>query len=445
MNKFEWLCQKSGLEDNIQTRCVVFFLLQPSNLYDIYKRHCRKFEKYFKSGEIEESLIISIHESIQLFDETYMIFGAAVYFLAEASFYDEQIYNDLWNVCVMLDKKARRLWKRNKSHKKIYLNEPEEFTTALSKVLSSNLIRTDIVSKSIEDCEKFLETKSEDYLNVAEKYEVIQEADYDKFNIKLVTVEFLSKMFFFGSMMIALEAHHRILAEEEYSLCKNKEIDAKKELTNVTRTLGKKTAQCSELERQIEVLYAKLEDMEKPYKERVSSLKRDLEEKNNVITLHTEKISTLEKQNAELKERIEDLEHKENYYKFIEEIISSEDTEEEFDENKDCSIEDASKILSGYRIVIFGGHSRWRNNLLVYAEEFGFNIKLAENFKLKRQSNDLFIFNICSQGHHAYYGFIKNYGSNVAALFTNSKGLSSIHLTLLKSLQCTSSSSSRRK
>jgi len=350
-----------------------------------------------------ETLIEAGNEFIISCDnkETYILAFA----LAKASFDHAELYDELWTICKNLEKDGKKRAKRGK------LPVAENYTELTPRqlflsVLSYNLFTTKILTLSITEAEKCDNVTRDVTISDPTAYENDSMCE-DKQDFELCgTVHALLQiviMFSYGYAMEFLDHAKRV---HDYQVI---DIEMAR-LTKDAKALNKKlVSQASTIDRLTESNRKLREKPVKPPADvvvaKTLAIRDELAEKDAVIANMSEECSEYKQLLSIQDDEILDLKKKLVYYNKVSDVLDSPHT----DEGPVCCESDSEdfderlrSMLTGYRVVIYGGHVNWRLMIKTYCDNLGINVELMDSFSVRQNVNDIVVYNMCHMSHPDY-------------------------------------------
>jgi len=400
MEKLTWLCKRSGLTDELNVRCILLFNLRPAKIQELARKHDVAIVQFLKEHTKDKHLHRNIYKNMPAITVNMIEISSIVYILAAESFTCSKIYADIWQACEMLFREAKKYYKRNTNHAKISVYDGSgALNESILALLRCNLLRTDIVNKSIEQCENTLKLMPDDYvqeINIQSQSEPIS-------GMSLESLESIARF------------HRNIMIDESFIIAKLRSDKFNLEITNSQLKKALK-----ESEREINLFLKINKEYEITLKEKSieienfnRSRKQDNETECKTVStrdydaayIHSlqNKLKKTNDDLAKLYEQYSEAQTKLDNFAFIEELFSGK--EKDVDDSKEFCEEDLAHELKGYRILVFGGKDNWRRSIKSYAEQMGINLRVAESLKVKRNSNDIIIFNIVGSSHSEVSNF----------------------------------------
>ena len=451
MQKLTALCNKYGIRDDINLRMLLLNQKEVPYFADEFERYHHKFGNYVDSesfpvlygdGEtstpkIADASELRIFKDIhpKLFKTLEITLIAGMYFYAVESFRDEELGERLWEICQKIERTTLKYAKKNQEHAIL-----KGRNIALVNDIRTMLVTAGLIDKAEGDI--FDQTIKVYNLSWAmyqgayplgTKFKFYTPEEFDENSFKYIDVEYLDDekeslgRSFAGSVGVVYEAYQR---------CKIKKTlkDSEEQLNILKAQLKSKT----KAEDRLVKKNRQVDEENKRLKEKTNETAKakELEYKGKLLDLQTELFSAqkekeaLKRENEILGEKvreqgIEISQHKsqEIYYEFVKEIVERESEVEIEQVAQKIEYKNLTELLKGYRVLILGGHERWRIGVKEHLDGAQVHNVLVEGYNTKRKSNDLVIFNICSMSH-ADFNKIRNKPDFQDMYFTACRGIS---------------------
>ena len=153
MNKFQWLCKRSRISDDIQLRWRLFIYSGSKQIISIFSKRHSLIEKYLKSQTPSKSILNEIIKCVSFINKSNCYVVVMAFFLAKASYSHKEIYDDMWLICEKLAADGEKRYKRSECFIRENLSTQEFILAALQL----NLVTTRITHLNIEEADNYIQ------------------------------------------------------------------------------------------------------------------------------------------------------------------------------------------------------------------------------------------------------------------------------------------------
>jgi hypothetical protein len=427
MDKFEWLCKRSGFDCEESIRWRVFVNFGSDGVRSLFKKYNNIIKKYFKSKVPSNELLQDIFNMTAFFDDSIISTSAMAYALTKESYKNPDIGEDLLNICEVIEKNELMRIKREGTRTS-FDDESMSVQEQLMSVLANNLIHTRVLHMSVEEAEarvhnlNYISRQCELESKVVSKDDVENGTDYSQLRELLLAVTMLSyQIAHYVSENLTLK---ETLKEKKSSgnIMAKAVKDAKYKADILERAV-------SSLEKKNLILEEALKQKQKPDTPEIPNES----EKNISEQKYLEALDEKDKIISSKNQEIENLTEQLSYYSEISDFIDMEYMEEEDYSEPYLSDEEIRERLSGYRVVIYGGHEDWRKNAKKFCDSLKINAAAELSFSARQRVNDIVIYNMCSMGHSQWKQYLTHQcGSPVKTYRDFIAGISKLRTVLTR-------------
>ena len=425
MNKFQWICKIGGMEDTPATRWRVFIEADEKNLQRMFEKHLKIVSELFKHPAPSESVIEEIRDSVVFICEDTVPRAVMAWALAKKSYLYEEIYGELWSVCMDLEKRWIKKLKRKTALTLDVDNSTLQDTFIAA--LSSNLAMTRIIHVSMEEAAKtidfFNKFNQNTEIDLRNRHENIEDDEIEE--IRDSVIQTFVPVLFSMAYRYTYQMVQYMKSTKEKSEIIAEQTAAKKQARQNSRDFHRKDEELKKLRADLEENRKILDELKKEKAEKICG-----EECNNpLLNKQAKEIRILTKETKDksvsvikLTEENKDLNERLAYYTAVHDVLMNDYMAEDSDQTEELPDDILRERLAGYRVVIYGGHERWRTKIKSFMEASKIYTVVEESFSSKQRPTDIIIYNMCSMSHTDYWRYKKS--QNISPVKT--------HLTFMR-------------